>query len=133
MKSKFTHTNAGIVVVTVLMSLFLNARAVVQSPTPSSSLGLVQTGTGLLSLSISNSGDQVWTIQSSSNLVDWINVEDWKIHNGSYNRTFTNDVNAFLYYRANYNEAGQNIFSTTASALLLPATPFNYANPTLPA
>ena len=71
----------------VLALNFTPATAAVLVP-PTSSLSLsAGNGSGTVSLSISNSGDQVWIIQSSSNLVDWTELESWKIHNGSYHRS----------------------------------------------
>ena len=96
-------------------------------------LSLVRTNTETTSLSISNTGNQVWIIQSSSNLTTWTTVESLKIFNGSFRRTYTNSAGATLYYRAFYDPAGQNIADAMTNALALPATNYNYADPVLPA
>jgi cytochrome c peroxidase len=96
-------------------------------------LGLAQTGAGTASLSISNSGDQVWVIQSSSNLTSWTTVESLKVFNGSFNRSYTNSAGGNIFYRAGFVPAGQNIAAATSNALTLPATSYNYAAPVLPA
>jgi len=102
-------------------------------PAPSSNLSLTSPEPGTASLSISNSGDQVWIIVSSTNLVDWTGVGSWKIHNGTYRGTFTNTAaSPAVYYRAYYDPARQDISSTTTNALLLPAALFNYSALTLP-
>jgi len=102
-------------------------------PAPSSNLSLTSPEPGTASLSISNSGDQVWIIVSSTNLVDWTGVGSWKIHNGTYRGTFTNTTaSPAVYYRAYYDPARQDISSTTTNALLLPAALFNYSALTLP-
>jgi len=44
-------------------------------------LGLAQTNGNLISLTISNAGDQVWLIQSSPDLVNWAKVESLKVFN----------------------------------------------------
>ena len=109
------------------------AGAAAVSVAPSSSLSLSASGGGTASLSISNSGDQVWIIQTSSNLVDWTELESWKIHNGSYHRSLARDAAIpGTFYRAFYDAVRQDIASTMTNALLLPATPFNYAAPVLP-
>ena len=93
---------------------------------PVSSLNLTATNAGAASLSLSNSGDQVWIISSSTNLVNWTQIASWKIHNGNYHGTFTNTAgNRGVYYRAFYDPAQQNISSTTTNALLLPGTLYN--------
>jgi cytochrome c peroxidase len=92
------------------------------------------TNGNVASLTISNAGDQVWIIQSSPDFANWTEVQAWKIHNGSFHRSFARDgATPNLFFRAFYDPARQNIFSTTTSALLLPASPFNYAAPILPA
>jgi cytochrome c peroxidase len=96
-------------------------------------LSLVRTNTETTSLSISNTGNQVWIIQSSSNLTTWTTVESLKVFNGSFRRTYTNSAGATLYYRAFYDPAGQNIADAVTNALALPATNYNYADPVLPA
>ena len=120
-------------IISILASTTALKSAVATTPAPSSTLSLARTGNNALSLSVSNSGDQVWVIQSSTNLTSWTDVESWKIHNGSFRRGFTNAANSNLFYRAFYDSARQDISSTTTNALLLPASPFNYANPQLPA
>ena len=55
-------------------------------------LSLAQTNGGAMSLSISNSGDQVWVVQSSSNLTSWTTVENVKVFNGIYHRSYTNSA-----------------------------------------
>lgn len=101
---------------------------------PVSSLTLAAANSSTCSLMISNSGDQVWTIQSSSNLTDWSPVAQWKVYNGLYHQTFNNAPGQpGMFYRAFYDPAQQNIPSTTTNALLLPAALFDYAEITLPA
>ena len=108
--------------------------SVVATLQPVASLSLRATNPSVCSLTISNSGDQVWIIQSSSNLVSWTLLGTWKIHNGLYHETFTNNATqSNLFYRAFYDPNGQDIFSTVTNALLLPLTLFDYAELVLPA
>jgi cytochrome c peroxidase len=99
---------------------------------PVASLSLAQSNSGRVSLTISNAGDQVWIIQGSSNLTSWQELSTWKVHNGSFQGLVSEDSNPILFYRAIYDPLRQDVLSTTATALKLPATPFNYAVPTLP-
>jgi len=102
-------------------------------PDPGSFLTLDKAGAGLASLTVSNTGNQVWIIQSSTNLGNWSEVEALKVFNGTYHRNYTNPAGGNLFYRAAYDPARQNISSTTSNALLLPAAAYNYAAPLLPA
>ena len=96
-------------------------------------LSLSQTNGSTMSLSLSNSGDQVWVVQSSSNLISWATVENVKVFNGTYHRSYTNGAKGNLFYRAFYDSTQQTISDTTANVLSLPATSYNYASPSLPA
>jgi cytochrome c peroxidase len=100
--------------------------------TPSAFLSLSKTNS-TSSLTISNAGDQAWIVQSSSNLTSWAEVENLKIHNGIFRRSYTNAGAANIYFRAFYDAARQTNASTTTNALLLPGTAYNYAAPVLPA
>lgn len=120
------------------VALFLFAQnpapaAVLAPLTPSSTLSLATPNGVTTRLTITNPGNQVWVIQSSSNLLNWAETGTWKIHNGSYHRSLTNGPDRpNLFYRAFYDATRQDVFSATTNALLLPATPFNYAAPSLP-
>ena len=82
---------------------------------------------------VSEPGNHVWVVQSSPDLTNWSNVETWKVHNGSFRRSFSaSAASGPRYFRAFYNPAQQTVRSTLESALLLPATSFNYAAPALP-
>ena len=91
-------------------------------------------GTNIVNVKIFDANDYVWILQSSSNLTSWTEVEALKIHNGSFQRGIPRAANTqAAFFRAYYDPARQNVFSTTDSALLLPGTSFNYAAPVLPA
>lgn len=90
-------------------------------------------GIGSLSVNITEPGNHVWVLQSSPDLSNWTDIQTMKIHNGRYRRTFsTSGLPSGFFYQAAYNPAGQTLTSTTVTALLLAASPPNYANPTLP-
>ncbi|HEY4417536.1 MAG TPA: cytochrome c peroxidase, partial [Verrucomicrobiae bacterium] len=133
MKTILARIFAGYAAVIAFGLVFTTAFATVTTPVPDSSLNLVLTNAGAVSLSISNAGDQVWIIQSSSDFANWTNVASWKIHNGIYHNRLTNAVNPKLFYRALYDPSQQNISSTTTNALVLPATNYPYSTPSLPA
>ncbi len=101
-----------------------------------SSIGLTtDPATSSSRVSITDPGNHVWTLQSSTNLVDWTNVEVLKVHNGRLTRQLTHTpLDTKLFYRTSYSTAQQNLLgSTTATALVFPATAYDYDNPTLPA
>ena len=85
-------------------------------------------------VTMTDPGNHIYVLQSSSNLTSWTDVETWKVHNGSFRRQlgFNPSTTSRLFYRAFYDPARADIQSTTATALLLPPVPANYANPTLP-
>jgi len=134
MKAKLCTLTSATALCAFALNPNTSAAATTVSVAASSALSLsAGNGGGTASLSISNSGDQVWIIQTSSNLLNWTELETWKIHNGSYHRSYTNTVPApNQFYRAFYDVTRQDIFSATTNALLLPTSSFNYAAPVLP-
>jgi cytochrome c peroxidase len=103
-------------------------------PSPTASLSMEQgTNENVARLTINNAANQVWIIQSSTDLANWSEVGAWKIYNGSFHRNFPSEPNTpNVFFRAAYDAARQNVLNTTSNALLLPASPFNYAAPVLP-
>jgi cytochrome c peroxidase len=55
-----------------------------------------------------------------------------KVHNGRLQRNFIPYASSALFYRLGYDPARAVLGSTATSALQLPGTAYNYANPTLP-
>jgi hypothetical protein len=100
---------------------------------PQSSLNLNLAGSTGPTVTITNAGDQVWVIQASSDLVDWTEVEVWKVHNGSFRGTAEIDPSVpGQFFRAVYDPSRQTIPSTVENALLLPTPDANYSSPILP-
>src|SRR5215469_3633477 len=89
------------------------------SPGPEAILSLEAKPDSTVSLTISNSGNQVWLIQSSTNLVNWSEIEALKVHNGEFHRSYAGAGSAMQFFRAFYDSTRQDILSTTANALLL--------------
>ncbi len=101
-------------------------------PTVSSSLNIAP-GTSAVRVNVTDAGNHVWILQSSSNFANWTEAGAVKIHNGSFQRSFARDGAASAtFFRAFYDATRQDILSTTTNALRLPGTSFNYAAPLLP-
>lgn len=97
------------------------------------SLGIsTGTGTNLVTIRIAEPGNSVWLLQHSADLTNWTEVAALKLHNGSFQRGVAAGTHSQGVFRAVFEPARQTIPSTTENALLLPATPFNYAAPVLP-
>lgn len=84
-------------------------------------------------LTLSDPTNQVWTLQSSADFVIWSDVTVRKAYNGSFHSTFNRAAAPSLFFRAFYDPTHQDVPNTTENALRLPASPFNYAAPVLPA
>jgi cytochrome c peroxidase len=85
------------------------------------------------SVTVNDPGNNVWVIQTSTDLLDWNQLSVWKVYNGSFHTgvSYLAGVPG-VFYRAIFDPAQQNIPDTLNTALLLPETPLNYANVTLP-
>ncbi len=88
---------------------------------------------GSAKVSLNDAGNHVWIFQQSTDLMNWTDVESYKVYNGWHGRSITGVGSVpGLFYRSFYDPARQNIASTVATALRLPGTPASYANPVLP-
>ena len=82
---------------------------------------------------VSDPGNHVWVLQSSSDFANWREVKRFKIHNGSARRGFGRGTSTGQeFFRAVCNPEQQEIASTVDNALNLPTSLFNYAAPALP-
>ena len=114
---------------------FAFAVSVAQGQLPAGSSMNIAPGSGqtLGTVTVNDPGNHVWVLQTSTNFTTWTEVDAWKINNGNYHLTLGRSGAApNFFYRAIYDPARQTILSTTANALLLPGTWFNYAAPVLP-
>lgn len=101
---------------------------------PASSVGFTPAaGTNLAAVQITAAANYVWLLQSSTNLTNWTEIAALKLHNGTFSHRVTAGTSTSLLFRAVYEPARQTIPSAVTNALLLPASPFNYATPALPA
>ena len=118
---------------TALAVVFFVSTSVSQAQLPAAaSMTIVPANASSNRVTLTDPGDHVWILQSSSDFSSWNEVGAWKIHNGNFHRALSRAGNDKVFYRAFYDPARQDILSTTANALRLPATPFNYAAPALP-
>ena len=86
-----------------------------------------------VNVTVTDPGNHVWKLQSSPDFQTWSDVATVKVHNGHFQRTLSHSPSASaLFFRHFYSSTEPDIPSTAANALLLPASPFNYANPVLP-
>lgn len=103
---------------------------------PSGSSVKVAPGTGnaFARLDMTDTGNRVWTLQSSPDLATWTNVSTLKVRNSLLRVPLPKVANKpHLYYRMKYDSAAQTAPNNVADALSLPTTAANYAIPTLPA
>jgi cytochrome c peroxidase len=114
--------------------LAVHATAAIPPASPSASLSVERgSAAGQGFVTISNAADEVWVLQRSSNLVDWVEVAPLKIHNGRIRRAVPSAAtNSGEFFQAQYDPARQIIASEVATALRLPSIAFNYAAPDLP-
>ena len=114
--------------------LVLDASAASPAVPASGSLTVERATNGASSLvTISNASDEVWVLKRSSNLVDWVEIEAIKIHNGRFRRAVVDATKPGEFFRALRDPARQDVASAITNALLLPTPSFNYAAPSLPA
>ena len=85
--------------------------------------------TGLL-LEIRDPGNHAWMLQSTDRLGSWTNHTTYRVFNGRLEIPVNRNGSA-RFYRLNSDVAGP-VSSSAASALMLPASPYNFANPVLP-
>lgn len=122
----------GIFVVLKVASVVTASHAAVVAP-PNATLEIAPgAGASAARVNVSDAYNHVWVLQSSSNLTSWTEVAALKLHNGRFARTFPREATPGLFFRGYYDSARQDLLSTTETALLLPATSFNYAAPVLP-
>lgn len=97
--------------------------------TPASS-----TGTTAGNLDLNDTGNRVWTLQSSPDLSKWTDLRTVKPNNSFLRVTLPKVAGTpTLFYRLHYNSDFQSAANGVADALQLPSPLSNYAQPSLPA
>ena len=81
-------------------------------------------------LEVADPGNHAWRLQTSDHLGTWTNGATYRVFNGLLRIPMPIDGSQ-RFFRLNSDEAGE-VATDADAALLLPATPFNYANPPLP-
>lgn len=114
---------------TSLLTTSMGAAAVVSSPSPAS-MSMVMSN-NVASVTVTDPNNHVWVLQGSSDLKNWSEIATWKVYNGNFHGQFSlTTPNA--YYRSFYDPTRDSASSTVQTALHLPISPANYADPVLP-
>lgn len=117
----------------IFLTLLSAARAadpVVSLPPDGTTLGLGKTPTAV-TLQIKDAGNHSWQVRSSTDLTNWIQGNSYRVHNGSLAITMAPDGSKRFYQIDAL--ADNAVPASAAQTLSLPQTPYNYANPVLPA
>jgi cytochrome c peroxidase len=83
-----------------------------------------------LVLEVRDPGNHTWMLQSSDHLGGWTNLTSYRVFNGTL-RIPAPIAGPSRFYRLDTATAG-TVSSAASAALIQPASPYNYANPTLP-
>jgi len=121
----------GIVVASVLAVVQV---AAAQPAIPATtSVSITSVGVSSNRVTVHDAANRVWVVQQSTNLTDWSEIDVWKVHNGNFHRSLLRSPTENGFYRVIADATRQqDLLSTTADALKLPGTLFNYAAPVLP-
>ena len=99
---------------------------------PAASMTIVPSAPASHRVTVRDAGDHLWILEASTNLTTWTEAGAWRVFNGEFHRTLPGDPGGKNFYRVFHDAARTEVPATTANALRLPATPFNYS-PALPA
>ncbi|MEY4385901.1 MAG: hypothetical protein RLY20_1184 [Verrucomicrobiota bacterium] len=128
-----THLLLAVAAATALLNNNANAEDITPTPVAAVTVARDAAGNGPFAV-VSNTANQVWSFERSSNQRDWTPLGTVKVHNGEARYLIPNSgVSALEYIRAFYDPAQQQNIHDVTNALQLPGTLPNYANPTLPA
>jgi cytochrome c peroxidase len=119
---------------TILLLPVLTLPALAEVPfqvaAETASIRFTSEGNGFV-MEVNDPGNHAWMLQSTDNSSGWTNMATHRVFNGSLRIPVPRDGSRRL-FRLNSDVAGQ-VSSSAANALILPGSPYNYANPTLPA
>jgi cytochrome c peroxidase len=82
------------------------------------------------SIKVTDPANQGWSVQYSSNFVNWIELEKIKVFNGFYECGNKPLLPGNVFFRTTLDNNA--VANSTANALTLPGISYNYANPLLP-
>ena len=91
----------------------------------------IRRSAGQVTLGVDNPGNHTWLLRSSTDLRNWTDHASYRVHNGLLDILLPEDGPARFYQLVSRDSAPGA--ATAAATLDLPSTPFNYANPALPA
>ena len=91
-------------------------------------LGITNNAGGA-SIRVTDLNNRMWSVQASSDFVNWSEVEKVQVHNGYFQAGSKAIAPGNVFFRALAAESGAR---TVAEALSAPVGIFNYANPNLP-
>ena len=103
---------------------------VVSLPPDGTTLGLDKTPTAV-TLHIKDAGNHSWHLRSSTDLTNWTDHTNYRVHNGQLSITMAPDGPKRFYQIDPLTDSA--VPASAAQTLSLPATLYNYANPVLPA
>jgi cytochrome c peroxidase len=112
-------------------AILFNASIIQAQVPPNALMSIAPINSTSTSIGLNDPGDHVWILQSSPDFTTWTEIDSWKIHNGNFHRSLSRGSDG-LFYRAMFDPARQDIFSTVTTALHLPEVPFNYSPPLPP-
>lgn len=108
----------------------LTAQVPVVLPTTAPEVTLQRESEGLM-LDVRDPANQTWTLRTSGDLIHWTDGPVHRVHNGRLEIPVTPDQPLQFYQLASREPVAGA--ATSVATLDLPASPFNYANPALPA
>jgi len=131
MKTKSNKLRGDAVPAAAALLLTL-AGATAQLPEGSSLQLSPGSGTAAHYLDFTDPGNHTWLLQTSQDFTHWTTEDTCKVHNGKFRIAVSaGSAPQRQFYRALYDPAQQTGQSTVDSALLWPATPYDYT-PALP-
>jgi cytochrome c peroxidase len=113
----------------ILMAGLAGVELSVLGQNTNATLAINRDATGA-SIRVSDSGNRAWSVQASTNFIDWMEVETVQVHNGYFETGSKSFGGANAFYRALFSTGA--VSRITAMALNTPVGTFNYANPSLP-
>lgn len=114
----------------LMFTCISGAQVPVTLPLDGSTLELARSG-GSVVLKIRDAGNHAWQLKSSTDLTYWETHTSHRVGNGEL--TITRAIDAPKRFYQIQPVADEAVPATVAQTLSLPTTPYNYANPVLPA
>ena len=120
----------------ILVALFQHTASATTPPMPSEAAVLIERApdgnAGFVV--VSNSANEVWSLETTTNLLDWSPAGSLKVFNGLARRALPDAATQpGTFFRAFHDPGAPDVINDTTNALLLPGVSFNYAAPALPA